>query len=299
MQMLRVAVLFLLGVGPAAWAADPKFEYGKKEDVKPEDEWKASVQAGLILTSGNSQITTFSGGAALSYKHASEKFALDVAGAFARSEILVGTDTNMNGTIGPDEIDRIDQTTTKNVAGKIRYDHFFTDHDTVFLAGKGLIDEPAGKELAVGGQAGYSRRIYKDDVHELVGEIGYDFSYESYVADVPSVSIHSLRAFLGYTAKISEDTGFKLEGEGLFNLNSEDGPTGSIDAFDDTRVNAKTQVTTKLAKHIDLRFSFTVHFDNSPAPRPPFPGIKFDPGFVPLADKVDTITEMAVLVNFL
>ena len=52
-----------------------------------------------------------------------------------------------------------------------------------------------------GGQLGYSRQLVKTDKNMLVAEIGYDFSYESYVEQpgktLDPVSIHSARLFVG------------------------------------------------------------------------------------------------------
>ena len=54
-----------------------------------------------------------------------------------------------------------------------------------------------------GGQGGYSRGLYKTDVHEVLAEIGYDLSYLR-LSDNTSTTIHSVRAFLGYKAKFSK-----------------------------------------------------------------------------------------------
>lgn len=289
-----------LAVPVAAGAQEPKFEYGKPEDLKDVKavEWKASASAGLILSTGNSRSLAFSGSANISRKDGDNKFTLDAAGAFARSELLIAVDSNGNGTIGPDEIIRETQTTTKNWNTKLRYDRFFGDANSAFLAGRIGADEPAGKNLFGGFQLGYSRRLYKDDVHEVIGEIGYDFSYESYAAATPSLAIHSLRAFAGYNAKLTKDTAFLANVEALFNVNSESTSTGDVSAFDDTRLNFKVQLTTKLFERIDFRFSFIAKYDNAPAPLPPF-SIPFDAGFIPLADKLDAITEAAIIVSFL
>ena len=281
----------------AAGAQEPKFEYGKKEETKGV-EWKATAAAGLILSTGNSRSLSFSGSTSISRKDGDNKISFDAAGAFARSELLIAVDTNGNGTIGPDEIIRETQTTTKNWNTKLRYDRYFGAANSAFIAGRIGADEPAGKNLFGGFQLGYSRQLYKDDVHEVIGELGYDFSYESYAAATPSLAIHSLRAFAGYNAKLTKDTAFLANVEALFNLNSETASSGNISSFDDTRLNFKVQLTTKLLERIDFRFSFTAKYDNAPAPLPPF-SIPFDMGFVPLADKLDAITEAAIIVSFL
>jgi hypothetical protein len=298
--MLRCLALALVTVTvlPAAYAQDPKFEYGKQEEVKAV-EWKASAQAGLILNTGNSRSAAFSAGASASRKAGDNKFSAEAAAAYARSEIRTFTDSNMNGTVSPGEIDREASTTTKNWNLKLRYDRFLTPRDALYGTGRIGADEIAGKELIGGLQAGYSRTLYKDDQHELIAEAGYDFSFETYVAEnVDTQLIHSGRLFAGYTAKLSEVTGFLANAELLLNLNAEDGPTEEIDPGKDARILAKTALTTKVLKRMDLRVAVTAKFDNAPAPLPPF-STAFDMGFVPLAEKLDLTTELALIVSIL
>jgi hypothetical protein len=296
-----VAALVTLGLAGLAHAQDPKFEAPKQADVKDvkDVEWKASASGGLILTTGNSRSLAFSASAALSRKEGDNKLSFDGATAFAQSEVRVASDLNGNGTIGPDEISRDSQTTTKNWQAKVRYDRFFETVNSAWVAARIGADEPAGKTLFGGFQVGYLRQLIKDKVNELNAEIGYDLTYESYVAPGTSdLAIHSARLFLGYAGKLSDDTGLLASVEALFNLNGETSPGGDISPFEDTRVNTKVALTTKLLQHIDFRFTVTAKFDNAPAPIPAFK-IAFDPGFVPLADKLDVITEVALIVNFL
>ncbi len=64
-------------------------------------------------------------------------------------------------------------------------------------------------------------------------------------------------------------------------------------------VNFKTALNTRLHKNVSFRFSFKVRFDNVPAPRAAIPGADFVGGFTPLAETVDTLSEAALIVNFL
>ncbi len=178
-----------------------------------------------------------------------------------------------------------------------RYDRYLSAANALYGAAGLLADEPAGKELVGNGQVGYSRQVYQDSVHLAVAEIGYDLTYEDQVAG-EGVAIHSLRGFAGYTAKLSPDTGVELSVEVLSNLNQLDTPGGDVSAFEDNRVNGKLSLTTKLFQNISFRVAFEAHFDNAPAPRPPF-SVAYADGFVPLADELDTRTEATLIVNFL
>jgi hypothetical protein len=293
---LAIAAI-ILGFGAEARGGDPKFDYAKQEQVKGV-EWKAAAQAGFILTTGNSKTTTFSSGATASRKQGSNKLALDAAAAFARSTLYVPSDANGNGTVDNDaEIGEEEQTTTKSWLIKGRYDRFVTEHNSVYASASASADEPAGKEFVGGGQIGYSRQLYKTNKHELVGEVGYDLSYES-----PAVgdgqTIHSARAFAGWAGKLTGDTGVEASVEVLSNFNKLDTPPDGVDSFEDTRINAKTKLTTKIWGNLNFGFTFTLKYDNAPSPRPPL-SLPYADGFVPLADELDTKTQVSLIYNFL
>src|SRR5262245_9851253 len=131
-SLAAVSVAVALSATTALAQTTPKFEYGKQEEVK-EVEGKASAQAGFILDTGNARSTALSGSLTASRRSGDNKLSADVAGAYARSEVRSFVDSNMNGTVGPGEIVRDEATTTKNWALKLRYDRFFTSHDSAYL----------------------------------------------------------------------------------------------------------------------------------------------------------------------
>ena len=80
-------------------------------------------------------------------------------------------------------IERRQVTTTNNWLTKARYDRFFTANNAGYASAPGGAPIAiAGKSFAGGGQIGYSRQLIKNDVHLCVSELGYDYSYERYVA---------------------------------------------------------------------------------------------------------------------
>jgi hypothetical protein len=301
LTIASVLTIWLATAPGLAAAADPKFEYGKKEDVK-KVEWLASAQAGMVMTSGNSRTTTISAGATASRKAGDNKLAVEANAAYVKNDILVAVDVNGDGRISENEIATAESTTSEFWAIKARYDRFFTEHNSGYVTAKLSADEPAGKDLVAGGQIGYSRQLYKSGMHELLAEAGYDFSHEDYVTPDASgddtVQIHSLRVFAGYNATLSSSTTVNLALEALINLNEEETPTGTIDPLDDTRFTGKISVASKLTDDVSLRFGFTARYDSAPAARAPF-GLPYADGFLPLADKLDTTTELAVIVNLL
>jgi hypothetical protein len=306
--MARTAVLVACGVLAAATPAhaqpkpEPAFKYGTKEERAEVEkvevvEWKAAALAGLLMTTGNSRVTTFSAGGNASRKEKGNKFSLEGGAAYARSSIFLAVDGNGNGLVDPNEVQRPSQTSTRAYYGKGRYDRFLTENNSLYLVAGIAADRPAGKELVGNGQVGYSRQVYQDAVHLLVAEVGYDYTYEDLVAGEAN-SIHSLRTFGGYAAKLSDDTGVDGSVEALFNVNEYDTPGGDIDRFQDNRVTSKLSITTKMFGDVSFRFAFEARYDNAPSPRPPF-AIPYAPGFAPLAEPLDTKTEASLIYNFL
>jgi Protein of unknown function, DUF481 len=308
-----IAVCALAGV---ARAEDPKFEYGKREEVKDPNaaEWKAQAQAGLVLTTGNSHTSTFSAGANASRKQGDNKLSLEAAGAYGKSELRIASDLNGDGLLGPDEIFVANQQTTNSYLVKARYDRFLTLADSLFVTARIGADKIAGKTLIAGGQIGYSRLLLKTADHELATEIGYDYTFENYAADnVDSLSIHSARLYAGYLGKLSADSSVGASVEWLTNLNSEDtapndrdgdgnagDDTPGVDPLADNRLTGKISLTTKLRTNISFRASFTARLDSAPAPLPNVKGsMGYEPGFQPVAEELDTITEAQLIIDLL
>ncbi len=76
-----------------------------------------------------------------------------------------------------------------------------------------------------------------------------------------------------------------------------------VDAFHDTRVVGKLGLTTTVMKRLSVGFGFTLRYDENPAPLPipsgAMAGAHFADGFVPFAEKVDTLTEINLIYTFL
>src|SRR4249920_3541126 len=96
-----VVVMVILMSARAASADDPKFVYGKPDDLKDVKgvEWHATAEGGLVLTTGNSETITASGGFKVSRKTGANKLALEASGAYARSSIRILNDLNGNGMV--------------------------------------------------------------------------------------------------------------------------------------------------------------------------------------------------------
>ncbi len=299
MLKMGVATALICAAAGTALADDPKFQYGKAEEVAKVKgtEYEASAEAGVVFTTGNSETTTITAGAKASRKTGKNKLSAEGSITYARSSLRVLDDMNGNGVIdNTAEIRDESSTTAEQLAIKVRYDRFLTEFNSLFIAALASRDLPAGKESVLGGQLGYSRRLYKTEKTEAVGEFGYDFSYEDLVAGDP-VEIHSARAFVGLKAEMTEGATFETSGEVLTNLNHETLPTRTdgADFGEDTRINFRAAVSAKLGKRMAVQTSIEAKFDNRPAPAN-IAGLAM--GFVPEAAKLDTIMKASFIYNF-
>jgi hypothetical protein len=329
--VLSAASLFFAATAVAQ--TNPTFTYAKPDEVKavapttppppppppPAVEWKAQVKGGFLMTSGNSQTTGASVGGNVSRKEGNNRLTFDTGAAYGRSNVVnptVVTTTDpmtMVTTNTITAVPRKDIETNNNWFTKGRYDRFFTANNSGYVSAQAAGDQVAGKSFYGGGQIGYSRQVYKSEMHLLVAELGYDLSYERYVQNPgpthDPVTVHSARIFAGETLTLTKATGITASVEALFNLNKEgsalvypSGATG-VAAFEDTRVNGKLGLTTTLYKRMSISFGFLIRYDENPAPLP-IPsgspaGAAFAMGFVPFADRVDTQTSATLVYTFL
>jgi hypothetical protein len=286
----------LVLAGSATAFADPKFEYGKADEVAKVKgtEWNATAEAGIVFTTGNSETTTATGGLKAVRKTGKNKLALDASVTYAKSGLRVLGDLNGNGMIDNEtEITTVTSTTAETLAGKLRYDRFLTDFNSLYVAALASRDVPAGKERVIGGQLGYSRRLHKSEHTEAVAEVGYDFSYEDLVTGDP-IAIHSARGFVGLKSEMTTGTTFETSGEVLINLNHEDLATRPDGAGfgEDTRLNFKASISAKIGKNLAFQTAIEAKYDHAPGPL----AIKnLAMGFVPEATALDAMMKASLI----
>ena len=64
-------------------------------------------------------------------------------------------------------------------------------------------------------------------------------------------------------------------------------------------LSGAAQLGVKLSDHGELAVRLRARYDSHPAPRPPPPGTSWEAGYVPLADRLDTQTELLFIYRFL
>lgn len=291
---------------PAAGAEAPTptaaADAGDAAAAPAEVKWTTSVGAGAILNSGNSNVAAFSSNLAVTREGPINKIAVEAQGAYARTQNLVAVDRN-----GDDKLQRIEimsksTVSTKNWAAKGRYDHFVGDDNSLFGIYGGGYDPIAGKEMVMNATAGFSRKLVDANRHRLSVEAGYDFSREEYnpaTSPAPTgLTIHSVKLAATYNLQLADEVFVKVNVDGLSNLNKEHAPTGDIERLKDVRLNAKVEFSAKVLNNITARFLFEAKYDRVPAPRqPPDTSLPFD-GFVLEGEKLNTTTDVSLIVNF-
>jgi len=316
MRFASLTAFLVLGLVAEARAQNPpvpKFEFQKPPE-KPVD-WKVQSKGGFLLTTGNSRSTNGTLSLNGSRHSGDNKLSLQGGIAYGRSRVSTPVVTPIGGTNFVTGFADRSETSQNEWNAQGRYDRFLTENNAAYILGQIASDKVAGKFLFGGGQIGYSRQIWKSERHTAVAELGYDFSYESYVStpgtDQGTVAIHSARVFLGELFSITKDTGLDLSAEALFNLNEEKEALVAsntameekgVDAFEDTRLVGKATLTTSLWKNLAFGFGFTFRYDQNPALRP-IPGsaggASYAPGALRFSDKVDTSTEATLVFTFL
>jgi hypothetical protein len=300
--MIRSIGLTFLGaalMASPAFADDPAFEYGKKDDVKEVKgvEWDAAAEFGLVLTTGNSEVTTLTGGAKASRKTGKNKLAMSVDGTYAQSGIrrAKGGATTVASAA---DIETIDTVSAKNLTGKARYDRYLTELNSLFLGIIAKTDVPAGIKVGGSAQLGYSRSLFKSDKYESQAEIGYDYTFTRFDgADAKSTNVHSARIFVAFKGKMNESTNLDASLEVLPNLNSFSMPTGDVKIGQATRTNFHVGITSKLSKSLSVNTSLDLKYANRPAPLS-LPGVTFASGFVPASAKTDSILKASLIYSF-
>ncbi len=296
---MRIAAAFALALAaPAAAQEAPKFAYGKG-DAAQGPAWTASVQIGFGSSTGNAQNLNLTGGASAAHRFGDDMISAEVSAALARSRLFIASEADGTPGIGPDEVRTVTQTTSQAWLAKARYDRFFGPSSSLYASAELSGDEPAGKELLAGGQVGYSRALHRTGKSLLLAEVGFDWSRQKFVSSPDAVSIGSLRAFLRYQGAPLEPLRYHASLEYLANVNEERTPSRRVGAFGDNRLAGKLGLDVKLSDAGSLGVRFRALYDSAPAQRPPPAGAAWEAGYAPLAERLDTVTELVLVYKLL
>jgi hypothetical protein len=199
-----------------------------------------------------------------------------------------------------------DKLTSGFFQSRLRYDRFFSTNNMGYVTVLAGLDRPAAKRAFVGGQLGYARQLVKTTMHLLAGEIGYDGVFINYIEPMPlppafvdNVFLHSLRLYVGYVLTVREHTTLDVNVEGLINLNSAHIGDQDFGPGEASRVNGKLAFTTKIWRPMSLRAATNLRFNNAPGLNTQIPLLPTYMGSYRYNQKLDTLTELSLIVNFI
>lgn len=259
-SVLAALVVGMASAMPGAALADDKDgdgkfveDFAKKPDANDAMTWNAA--AGAVLSTGNTQQFTGNAGSDFTLVRGPHGFAAKAALVYGIADVNNGLGYEQNAF---------------NINGKLRYDYFFTDMDSLFGAFVYRHDRFAGLDHRLQGQLGYQRFFIRDEKHKFWGEIGYDITedriyQENVVVGPPMVTtvfadwidpVHAARLFVGYDNQLNEAVTFTTGAEFLMNL----------ELPKDTRINWDNKITSKLVGSLSLEVGFLMQFDNVPVP---------------------------------
>lgn len=239
----------------------PKEKDGPSEN-KRTDNTNATVSAGGMLSTGNTQTQALTLNSTMELRRGMNGFGAGLLGNYGRS-----------GLAGQDS-----QTTAENFQARVRYDRYLTERFGVFLMLTERYDRFQGLASRTNVDPGVKYIFWLRDKSAFWGELGYDFMHDIRTGsgrrqldddgnkrtDVPlldkTLNDHSARAFLGFRHAFNEEVTFSTGFEYLQSFVKTDL------ASQNTRLNFDATLAAKLYGGIAAGIGFTARYDKNPLP---------------------------------
>jgi putative salt-induced outer membrane protein YdiY len=224
----------------------------KKAEEVEKPKTTLSAELGGALAAGNTAAYNVRAGVAGSHKWTANQFTFGIGGLYGQSV----ADGDGDGLLSNPERDVGYVTNQQQATADVRYDRFFGPKNSLYFLAGALIDPYAGYDSRTHEQIGYSRMFVKTDEMKLLGEIGFDWAQENYVAGVePNYrDIFAGRAMVGFKYVFNEAVSFEDTLEVYPNV---------ID-LEDVRVNNAASLSAKLSDKLGFKTSYNIRFDNVP-----------------------------------
>jgi hypothetical protein len=250
-------------------AEEPAEEPAAEEDSKPEVHLVAEL--GAIWLMGNTKSVTANGLVTFSIAGDGNKFGWNFGGAYGRGLPAASAEV-------PDPQEWVEN--ARRIYGGARYDRsLLPDVNSVYFAGGAVHDTFAGLRLQAAFNVGYSQLFVNTEKHKLIGEAGFNYSYDLFLEDADPADQHfgGARLFVGYGLTL-ESFGFGQSVEALL------GGRNNLDAPFDGRVLSTTYITANINNILGVKFGFIVNYDIAPPE-----------GFQPV-DTTTTLTLVATIM---
>jgi putative salt-induced outer membrane protein YdiY len=242
---------------PTAGDAAPKI-------ASPTYETTATVSAGGLLSTGNSQLVAASVNAKFDLRRGADGFGASLVGNYGE------------GAAAGQAL----QVTTENLQERLRYDRYLGDRESLFLIGTARHDRFQGLNVRFNVDPGVKYLFVNADSTKLWSEIGYDFQYDirrdaargavgpngqpmvdSNGNPVPplldkTATDHSARLFGGFRHAFNKDVTFSTGVEYL----------QSLVGLTRYRINYDALVAAGLGGGFSLGVAFSARYDHHPLP---------------------------------
>lgn len=246
---MHTALLIMLA---GAQAQDPQYDgAADAADAVAKPVTKLSAELGGSFTAGNANSIAASGGLTGSHRWGQNQFGFG-AGVILNLAVV---DTDGDGTTA-DEVLKYEWASQK-IFGNVRYDRFFGEKNSLFVAGVGERDPFAGIDFRFNQQLGYARILVDTDKTDLNIEAGLAYTEEGYTA-TPDIVLddHYLaaRVYLGFGYVFNESVNF----------------TDTIEMYEnffspaDFRLINTATLSARLSKTFSVKLSHRLAFDNQP-----------------------------------
>jgi putative salt-induced outer membrane protein YdiY len=247
------------------------------------DATQLDVSLGGVFSTGNSRTLAATGLANFRLRRTRHQFGASLAGNY--------------GASGVEDSDRY-ETTIGNVQGLARYDVFFARDWSAFLQYTARHDSFQGLAYRMNIDPGFAYYAINRPVHRLWFELGYDFQYDLRTEagrilrdengdpildasgsrqldpEIDKVLLnHAVRAFVGYSNRLSESVSFDTSFEYL----------QSVLLAKRFRLIYLAALNTQLWERFSLAVTFQLRYENDPLPH---------------VRKLDTITGFSLAYRF-
>lgn len=242
----------LLAALAPAMAEDPVFAGTETGETIEKPEATASVELGGVYNTGNAEFYTVNAAARGAWKWQQNRLSA-LAGANLGAAI---PDTDGDGRVNAKERKAGYTQNVKRYFAEGRYDRFISERSSLYVLGGAFVDPFAGYDLRSHEQIGISRQLVKTEDTLLVGEIGFDWAQENYVAGVdPNYQdIFAGRVLIGFSHTFNEGVSFTDTFELYENV---------ADLADLRLLNTAT-LSSALSSKLSLKLSHSLIFDNVP-----------------------------------
>jgi putative salt-induced outer membrane protein len=201
----------------------------------PKQGWSHESEAGVVITSGNTESEAYSAKQKTSYEWSENLFRLTARYLQMRDR---------------------DGERARNWDGALRYERALSEVFSIFASHMLESDRFAGIVQRASTDLGGKYFLIKTEIESLSGELGYRYSTEQRVNQDEKINSHKARVYSEWTKKWTPTLSHGVTGEYLPNFSD---PV-------DYMLNFEPSLSVMLNQVLSLKISYQMKYDNKPVP---------------------------------